>query len=107
MLEELGGLSVISNDLGYGVRVVDCLLGLGLAFYQDERDSVDEKDDVWLDVLVAVELILVGDREVVFLRFHVVDELDGLVLLPWSEGDGSLVLQPVEELLVTSNIVGK
>ena len=105
VLEELGGLSVVSDYLGYCVSVVDCLLGLGLTFDQDERYSVDEEDDVRFDVLVAMEFVLVGDSEAVILRFLVVDDFNSLALLPWSKGYRALVLQPVEELLVTPNII--
>lgn len=107
VFEELRGLSIVPDDLIYGVCIVNCLLGLSLTFYQDERDAVDEEYDVGLDVLEAVELVLACDRVTVVLLALVVDQFDCLALFSGSEGDGAFIFNPTEELLVPSNIIGK
>ena len=73
---------VVSDNLVYGVCVVDLFFCLGLALDEVEWDSVDEEDYVGADVLVAVEGVLVGACEDVVPWVAVVDEPDGLALLP-------------------------
>jgi len=98
-------LFAVSYDLVDGVCVVCVYVALGLALDEYEGYAIDEQYDVGDDVLVALEVELVGDGVGVVLGVVVVDELDGLTVLVWSEGYGALVSEPVEELFVSLDVV--
>ena len=83
----MGGFFVVSDDLVNCVRVVCVFVALCLAFDEEEGYTIDKENDVWSDVLVAVENVLVCYCVGVVLWIVVVDEFDVFVVFIWSKAN--------------------
>src|ERR1019366_3302985 len=104
MLEKLGGITVITQDLFDGFVVIQNLTGRHLGLYHRKRDTVNHQHNVKPDVLVTRKLELDGYNEDVVPR-TCVNETNNLSLFAWIQDDAFFSLNPVKELAVAVDIV--
>ncbi len=100
--EEFGDVAlVIVVDLFGAVEPTDGLADGGFGFDDDERQAVDEQDQVGAALgRAGAEGVLGGDDVLVLIQVLVIDQVDGDVLVVLAKGHGALAAQPGGEFFV-------